>query len=233
MIVQIILCALGAISLAIFLIAKCKAYSLKAVAFKALTSMFFIALAAYSTSQCLNRTFPMFIVIALGFGMLGDVFLDLKYVFKEKDFDFTMMGFIAFALGHVCYITGMFSHYYVDQNVLYIILPFVFGLLMAGLCMLIEKPFKLNYAKFKPICFIYAFLLFSMVGTAFSVWMMSDFNSTAMLLVFIGGILFALSDLILNNTYFGEGHERPVDIITNSITYYAAQFIIAFAIIYM
>ena len=86
MVIQIILLALGIISLTIFLIEKVKAYSLKAVAFKALTSMFFIALAAYSTYKCLNRTFPMFALIALGFGMLGDIFLDLKYVFKEKDF---------------------------------------------------------------------------------------------------------------------------------------------------
>ena len=34
-------------------------------------------------------------------------------------------------------------------------------------------------------------------------------------------------DLILSGTYFGEGKNRPVDIVTNHVTYYIAQFVIA------
>ena len=72
-----------------------------------------------------------------------------------------------------------------------------------------------------------------MVATAFSVWMMTGFNNKGLMLIFIGGVLFAVSDLILNMTYFAEGHEKPFDIISNSITYYAAQFLIALAILFL
>ena len=47
------------------------------------------------------------------------------------------------------------------------------------------------------------------------------------------GVFFIISDLILSGTYFGEGKNRPVDIITNHATYYLAQFIIASAILFI
>ena len=62
---------------------------------------------------------------------------------------------------------------------------------------------------------------------------MVGFNNTGLLLVLIGGVLFAVSDLILNLTYFGVGHEKPFDIVSNTVTYYAAQFIIALAILFI
>ena len=52
-------------------------------------------------------------------------------------------------------------------------------------------------------------------------------------LFFIGGVLFMISDLILNGTYFGEGKERPVDIATNYLTYYSAQFLIASSLMFL
>ena len=96
-----------------------------------------------------------------------------------------------------------------------------------------EKPMKLNYGKMKVIVFVYGLLLFSMFGTAFSLYVLSGFKSLTLLLMSIGGCLFATSDLILSGTYFGKGKERAVDIATNVATYYAAQFIIAFSIFAM
>jgi len=52
-------------------------------------------------------------------------------------------------------------------------------------------------------------------------------------MMFAGGLLFTISDLILSGTYFGKGKERPVDIITNSVSYYAAQFVIALAMFFI
>ena len=52
-------------------------------------------------------------------------------------------------------------------------------------------------------------------------------------MLFVGGTLFAISDLILCGTYFGVGKERPVDLISNAVTYYAAQFIIAFSLFFI
>lgn len=233
MIVPIILMSLGGISLAWFLFEKIKAYSVKAVCIKALTSILFIAVGLYGLYKSGLQYFPLFGCLGLICGLNGDIFLDLKYVFREKDYEFTIAGFIAFALGHIMYITGMLLEFYHGQNVFYIIIPFAVGILIAVGTIFTEKILKTNYGRLKWPAFGYAITLFSMVSVAFSMWMMNGFNNTGLMLIFIGGVLFAVSDLILNMTYFGEGHEKPFDIISNSITYYAAQFIIAVAILFL
>ena len=56
---------------------------------------------------------------------------------------------------------------------------------------------------------------------------------TPLNLIFIGGVSFAISDLILSGTYFGEGKDRPIDLALNYITCYAAQFLIASALVFI
>ena len=232
-IVPIIILSVGALMLFWFLYEKIKAYSIKEVCLKATTSVLFIALCIYSISQTPLQRFPYFAIMALVCGLLGDIALDLKYVYKEKDFEYTLAGFIAFGVGHILYVTGMFLEFYNGQNILYIIIPLAIGLLMGPITMLVGKLSNCDYGKIKPVAFIYAILLFSTVATGFSLWMMSGFANTGILMFFIGGVLFAISDLILNLTYFAEGHEQPFDLISNSVTYYAAQFVIAFSILFL
>lgn len=233
MIVPIILMSIGGLSLTWFLFEKVKAYSIKAVCIKAVTSLLFIALGFYGFYLSKLNYLPFFICFGLICGLAGDIFLDLKYVFKENDFGYTLAGFIAFGVGHICYITGMFLEFYRNQSALYIIVPLCVGLLIGICTILTEKILKTNYGKLKWPALGYAILLFSMVATAFSVWMMTGFNNKGLMLIFIGGVLFAVSDLILNMTYFAEGHEKPFDIISNSIAYYVAQFLIALAILFL
>ena len=233
MVVPIILICLGALALFWFLFEKVKAYSLKAVFLKATASLLFIALGVYAFYKTSLKVFPVFAVLALVLGLLGDIALDLKYVFKEKDYEFTMAGFIAFAIGHVLYISGMFLEFYTGQNVLYIIIPLALAALMGPGSFLLAKVSKVNYGRFKWIAFIYCMVLFGTTASAFSLWMMTGFANNGLLMLFIGGVLFAVSDLILNLTYFGEGHEKPLDIISNTVTYYAAQYIIALAILFL
>ena len=233
MIVPIILISLGGLAVFCFLFEKIKAYSVKAVCIKAVASLFFVSLAAYGLYNAEHHIFPLFAVIALVLGMLGDIALDLKYVFKEKDYEFTVAGFVVFGLGHILYITGMFLEFYHDQNVLYIIVPIILAVAMGPITLFVGKLSKAQYGRFKWIALVYAMTLFGTSFTAFSLWMMVGFANTGLLLVFIGGILFAVSDLILNLTYFGVGHEKPFDIISNTMTYYAAQFLIALAILFI
>ena len=225
--------SLSALVLAYFLYEKCKGYSLKAVFIKATASMLFIALAAVSLFHTGYHIFPKFAIIALALGMLGDISLDLKYVYKEQDKPFTIAGFLVFGLGHVFYITGMFLEFYHGESFLYVLLPLVVGLIGGAATVLIEKPMKLQYKEFRWIVGAYASLLFAMMATTISLTILSGFQALSLILLMVGGILFALSDLILNMTYFGEGHEKPFDIITNSVTYYVAQNLIALSIFFL
>ena len=92
---------------------------------------------------------------------------------------------------------------------------------------------KLHYGKMKGIVIGYGVLLFSTVLLSGSLAMANGWQNPTLNLFFAGGVLFALSDLVLSGTYFGVGKERPVDIISNYILYYGGQFLIAYSLLYL
>ena len=235
MVPNIVIAAVGLVFLTLFLIEKTRKYSVKATLLKATTSILFIALGVVSSYlKPEGGLFSALAILGLAFGMLGDVWLDFKYVFKNEDKIFTYAGFVSFAIGHIFYITGMFLRFWQEgASVLYIILPFVAGALLGLVTVLMEKPLKLKFGSMKAITLIYSFFLFSMVSVAVSLSILHEFRVLTLILMAVGGALFAISDLILSGTYFGEGKERPVDIITNGVTYYLAQYVIAFSLYFV
>ena len=233
MVLCIILLVLGAICLTLFLIEKVRKYSIKATLIKATTSFFFIALAAYSFYTHSEEAFGAYVICGLTMGLLGDIWLDFKYVFKEHERIFTFAGFISFAIGHVFYILGIIMTL-AYPNVWYAYVgPLIFGLSCGALVLILEKPLKYVYGEYKTICFIYGTLLFTTLGTTLFLTTFHHFSVVTYNMLFAGAVLFAVSDLILCGTYFGEGKERPFDIISNGITYYAAQYLIAFSLFFL
>ena len=233
MAICIILLVLGAICLTLFLIEKVRKYSIKATLIKATTSFLFITLAAYSFYKHSEEPFGVFVIMGLAMGLLGDIWLDFKYVFKEHEKIFTFAGFICFAIGHIFYIAGMVTTLAYPLLWYGYLIPIVFGLACGALVLLLEKPLKYQYGEYKLICFIYGTLLFTTLGTTSFLTAFHHFSNVTYNMLFAGAILFAVSDLILCGTYFGEGKERPFDIISNGITYYAAQYLIAFSLFFL
>ena len=80
---------------------------------------------------------------------------------------------------------------------------------------------------------VYGGLLFAMTLMAGSLALLHGWQEANLNMMFIGGILFAVSDLVLSGTYFGTGHDKPFDIIANYISYYGAQFVIALSILFI
>lgn len=223
----------GFILLYFFLNEKCKnGYTSKEIFIKAFVSIFFLAVAEVGVYNSLHHPLPIYIIIGLFFGLLGDIFLEYKYYFPKKAKFYTYAGFIVFLIGHILYIGGMIHEYYHGENVLYIILPIVIGFTTSGINLLLEKKMKLDYKDMKVIVFLYGGTLFSMALTALSLLIINGFTTT-LLLILIGGVFFAVSDLILSGTYFGKDKERPIDFVTNSTTYYIAQYLIAFSLLFI
>lgn len=233
LILAIIFICLGAICLTLFLLEKVRKYSVKATMIKSVTSLLFIATCSVGLYKNGGHKLALFVMLALLLGLLGDIWLDFKYVFKEHDRAFTYAGFTMFGVGHILYITGMFLEYYNNENFLYILVPILVGIAIGFVNLLIEKPMKLKYGEYKWIVVLYACLLFSMSASAFSLLMLHNFQNTTLWMIFIGGIFFAISDLILSGTYFGDNKEKPFDLISNGITYYVAQYLIAFSIFFI
>lgn len=211
---------------------KIRAYSTKAVVLKAIVSVCFMGMAAAAAMSCSLPIYAFCIIMGLLLGLLGDIWLDLKFVHPDYDAPYTFAGFWSFAAGHAFFIAGLLINYADFSRPLYFILPAVIATAV-GIANVYAGPvMKLEYGKFKKITQFYGSILFSMTLIAGSLAMMHGWSETTLNLMFIGGISFIISDLVLSGTYFGKGHEKPVDFILNYVFYYGAQFIIALSILF-
>ena len=227
--------ALGIVATIAFLVKRVKEGGVKAAMLKAFASTLFVAtgVAAASTVIGYRISIALFIVMGLVMGLMGDIWLDLKWVYPDSNDTYTFAGFGSFMIGHFFYLAGLFIHYADFSKPLYIVIPAVVALLLGGGVVILEKPMKMVYGKFKAITGVYGFVLGFMTFLSGSLALMHNFEEMTLNFMFVGGVLFLLSDLILSGTYFGEGKRRPVDIVTNHVAYYAAQFVIASAVLFI
>ena len=217
-----------------YLISKCKKYDLKELFIKTGLSLLFVVLALVSTYNSGHfGLFNVLIIIGLVFGFTGDILLDLKYIDKERAKGYNCAGFIVFGLGHIMFVIGLIMRFYNKGEILYIILPICLDIIISVLTILLEKPLKLNYGSLKPLCFCYALCLFGTVSFSLFLAIQNGFQILSLNMFLIGAVLFAISDLILSGTYFGVGKERPIDFMLNYVTYYGAQYTIAFLLLFL
>lgn len=231
----ILLCA-GAAALVWYIREKVRAYSLKAVFLKTLVSALFVAVGVYGAWRSAGAEEALlcpFVLMGLLFGLLGDVWLDLKYVFPEKDEPFTYAGFTVFGVGHILYIAGMLLTWAPAGRPAVFFAPLLLALLLSAGNAVLEKPMGLCFGKMKPVVLAYGFLLFSTVTVSGALALVHGWRVPSLNLLFAGGVLFALSDLVLSGTYFGKGKERPIDLVLNYLTYYPAQFLIASSLLFL
>lgn len=231
------LTVLAAILLIFYLSERLKKSSVKATFIKSVVSVFFIAVAlcAWQLSGLTGVSRPIGYLVLLGLvlGLLGDVWLDLKFVFPTEDDPLTYSGFIVFGVGHLFYIAGLISYFYPKGKIAYLLVPILIAVLLGIGNLLLEKPMKLRFGKMKPVVFAYSLCLFSTVMISGSFALYHAFQLSTLNLIFLGSVLFAISDLILSGTYFGTGKDRPVDIICNYLFYYSGQFLIAYSLMFL
>ena len=227
-----VLFAVGMILLAYFLSLRVKKCSAKATVAKSAVSVCFILCWLVAAHSHMSN-YAMFIGAGLVFGLLGDIWLDLKFCYKADEDFYTKMGFLSFAIGHLFFILAVATG--TDGGFQPIaLLPSAGVAAVAALVVFFgEKAMGLHYGEYKIISTCYGAVLFFTAAFAFFSALFGGFADNRHLVVMaIGGALFIISDLILSGTYFGEGKNRPVDIVTNHVTYYLAQFVIAGSVLF-
>lgn len=227
---------IGIILLTIFLVYRGKGQRVKAVIYKGFVSLMFIitALVAWKCSSNPHTMFGLYIIIGLILGLFGDIFLDLKFIITKHEFLFTVLGFIVFLLGHVFYFVGLFVTFFdFSNNVLYWIIPLVVALILMVITLLFENFGLVKYHKMKPYVALYALVLFFDVAIYFSGAVQLGWQNITVTMMAFGLVSFALSDLILNNTYFAPNFDKPIYIIINHALYYIGQFVIAVSLFFL
>lgn len=224
-----VLLGVGIVATAVFLFLRVKYGGIAALYAKAVASLCFIATAVAATNE--NHAFLKFgslMTFGLICGLLGDVWLDLKWIYLQDKDSYLYSGFIFFLLGHVCFVTAVLttSDFTTKTILISAGAAFVIALIALGM----EKPLKMHYGKFKWIVFLYSFMLAWTMTSAMVTAYTSGFQKMWVVMS-IGGILFFLSDLVLSGMYFGEGKNTKGNIILNHTLYYAAQFTMAATIL--
>lgn len=227
---------IGLIAFVVFSIFRVRQQRVIAVWIKGFVSLMFIltGILGFIFSNNPHSSFGIFILIGLFFGLLGDVFLDLKYISLKHTFLFTTLGFIAFTLGHACYVTGLLLNFFdFSRNPLFVIIPGIIAILLTIITLLMEKLSQIKYGKMKPFVILYGLVLFFTVPIYFSTSIQSGWQYVTLTIISISLVFFALSDLILNNTYFASGFDGPLFIVLNHSLYYIAQFAIAVSLFFL
>lgn len=220
----------GILATAVFLVLRVQRGGIAALYAKAVASLCFIATAIAATNE--NRLFLDFgswMTFGLVFGLLGDVWLDLKWIYLQDKDSYLYSGFIFFLLGHVCFVTAVFKvGPYTPAS---LIVAFAAALVIAFVAILMEKPLKMHYGKFKWIVFLYSFMLALTMTMSMTLAVITGFEKMWTVMS-VGGLLFLLSDLVLSGMYFGEEKNTSFNVILNHTLYYAAQFIMAATVLF-
>ncbi len=175
--------------------------------------------------------FGLMVIIAGVFGLMGDIYLDQKWLHLDYKDDYLSFGFLSFGLGHIVYIGAMLVEAKLELKDF--ILPAVIGAVVAIGNDILAKPQKLDFGKFRWVVFAYGAIVSFMMGTAISAYLKT--KQLGYLLFGIAGVFFLFSDIILSGMYFGKDGKKntPANFIINIITYYIAQFLIALSPLYL
>ncbi len=227
----ILLLLSGCISVSLFLWLRVGRGGIPGVISKAAASLFFVLTGISASFFSPDNLFAKAAtVIGLIFGMLGDIWLDLKATYPKDVKPWLYSGFISFMLGHVFYIISIVSVSNMQPK--YTALAIISAVALGKATISLEKLMKLDYGSYKNISFIYASLLICTSITSLIACLGTGSKSSVLL--FIGSLFFLISDLILSNTYFGiKSKNEPIWIISNHVTYYAAQYLIAVSIAFL
>lgn len=222
---------IGVAVTAIFLVLRVKEGGIRAMFTKVAASLCFIgtALVAFALNKE-NYKYAILIILGLVFSMLGDIWLDMKYIYKEHSDMYSFAGFGSFMVAHTMYVPAVLMGY--DE---YIWWHFVVDVITCSIfvvnTVVMEKQGKVSYGNFRKITIVYTVFVMATVLLSINGFVASGFRSIKYIVLIIGSVLFALSDIALLYIYFGGRNNKKYVFVNHSL-YYAGQFCIASSVVF-
>lgn len=222
--ILISVCAVLAI---IFTIVRAKfggeiALLLKTLASFALVASAFVGITLLDLNSD-QKLIASLIGIGLLLGMIGDILLDLKVIY-DNDKIYLNSGMLSFGLGHLCYFSA-FSLLANSNNtdlMMPILVSIGASIVLTVVIMVASKGMKLDFGKYLIQTISYSFILSLMMIYT----LILAITGGVGWIVFIGMLLFFLSDVVLSQQYFGGKLQNKLLIVVNHILYYSAQILI-------
>lgn len=208
----------GIIIQAAFIIAEHREKYVGAVRLKGTASVVFFVIGALAAAGATDAVFARMVLIGLLFGVLGDILLNLRFVFPAKGQKIFLAGIAAFLVGHILYLAALLPK--CRSKAVCIVIGAV---LAAAILAYIFKTMEVKPAfKIFGVFYLGAVIIMTVVAIGN---LIAD-PCTANQLYAVGAVLFTLSDIVLIFNTF-SGVTRFSLRITNLSLYYLGQLLIA------
>jgi len=191
----------------------------EAVILKGLASLMFVILGWGGLAVAGNQSFAKCVFWGLLFGAIGDVLLNLRFVFEKAGQKIFLVGILSFLIGHIIYLVALIP---LSKSLLWSLIAGV--VLAAGILIWIFKNITAKTVfKIFGVFYIGAVVLMTAVAIGNVLT-----NQTADSIIYaLGAVAFTASDIILIFNTFGGEEPKYSMRIANLSLYYAGQLLIA------
>ena len=219
------LALLGMVLQAVFIAVEHREKYVPAVLLKGAAAIVFCIIGTVAmTTVSVNGNFAKLVVLGLCFGAVGDVLLNLRFVFPKTGQKIFLAGVAAFLTGHILYLCAIVP---LSVNLMPCLIAGV--LLAATLLGWIFRTLTVKLAfKIFGVLYIGAIVLM----TAVAIGNVIAMPGTAAWMHAIGAVLFTLSDIVLIFNTFGSRQKFSMRI-TNLSLYYLGQLLIASSLFFI
>lgn len=226
-----IVLAVGVVVSLVFCIQRSKGYSVKNLLFKSVSSLCYLLTAVFALiNHSEAYTYGSLIIMGGALGLVGDILLDLKGIYKAQEKVYLKGGFLFFLVGHIFYICSIV--YSLKIKWWLVLISIVVSAVIGIVTVASANIMKVHYGAYRKIVAVYvAFLAMTMVIAIVAAFV-SGFQKGYILMA-VGSILFMLSDAVLSNTFFGRGKDKPFHLFINHFLYYAGQYLIAASVMFV
>lgn len=193
-----------------------------AVILKGLASLMFVLLGMVCSIQVFEYQFINRVQAGLVLGLIADVLLNLRFVFKKFGKIVFLIGILVFLSGHILYLSALIP---MCNN---IVLPIVVGVILTAI--ILKWIFSRIEAQkaFKIFGVFYIGAIVIMNAMAISNILANP--SISNIIFMIGAISFLISDIVLILNTFGKESKFSLRI-TNLSLYYIGQILIALSLV--
>lgn len=222
---------IGLIVSFIFCIQRRKGFSLTNLLFKSVSSLCFLLTAVFALlSNSSAYVYGSLIIFGGALGLVGDISLDLKGIYKKDESTYLRAGFIFFLVGHLFYSAAIINS--VSMKWWIVAICLIISIIISILNIATAKISKVHFGAYRKIVFLYVIFLSLTMTLAIATVIISGFAKKYVLLA-IGAVSFALSDVVLSSTFFGRGKDTGFYYFINHLLYYAGQYLIAASVMFM
>ncbi len=215
-----------------FCIRRRKGFSLSNLILKAISSLCFLLTATFAlVSNSSAYIYGSLIVFGGALGLVGDVLLDLKGIYKKDASTYLLGGFIFFLVGHLFYSGAIIYQAGIKWWIALICLGASVIISISNIYM--AKITKVHFGAYRKIVFFYVIFLSLTMLLAIAAVLLTGFKEKKYILLAVGAICFTLSDVVLSGTFFGKGKDTGFYYFINHFLYYAGQYLIASSILFM